>query len=183
MKSKTRHTVEVLTNCPLQIVIAAWLPPSSQRRDEILSQGWERPTLSQCCSVKANSFVKEPGKYSSVAEVYFPQILLSHTPDTPWAVYLKIWGIFLQQFLSGEGEPALTPMPPFKEDGRERQGKMKTFGVSKIKSGMAHMPSPNDEGGPRPAERKRTPFCIHLAACPDLTQPKSLPIANLSPAN
>lgn len=75
---------------------------------------------------------------------------------------------------------AFTQKPQFKEAGRQNED----IGIIKIKSGMAHMHSPpNDEGVPWLVERKRTPFSIHLAACPDLIQPKSLLNPNLIPAN
>lgn len=75
---------------------------------------------------------------------------------------------------------AFTPNSQFKEAGRQNED----IGIIKIKSRMAHMHSPhNDEGVPWPVERKRTPFSIHLAACPDLIQPKSLLNPNLIPAN
>lgn len=58
------------------------------------------------------------------------------------------------------------------------------IGIIKIKPGMAVVRSlPNDEGVPWPAERKRAPFSIHLAASPDLIQPKSPLNPNLIPAN
>ena len=63
-------------------------------------------------------------------------------------------------------------------------GKMKTLAL--LKSNLEWLtctPPPNDEGVPWPVERKRTPFSIHLAACPDLIQPKSLLNPNLIPAN
>lgn len=65
---------------------------------------------------------------------------------------------------------------------------MKTLALLKSNlEWLTHMhslpPPPNDEGVPWPVERKRTPFSIHLAACPDLIQPKSLLNPNLIPAN
>lgn len=151
---------------------------------------WEKFTVPQHPWVKANSISWNQANIV----LQFQRIAPKHSCQTH-LILLEQWikknrEVFLSQFLNGEREGrgvsrrvCIHPRATIYRGWEARHGKMKTLALLKSNLEWLTCLPPNDEGVPWPAERKRTPFSIHLAMCPDLIQPKSLPNPNLSPAN